>query len=438
MERLAGNNGSAAELELLKSKVQTLSSLIEVSIIINSTLDLDEVMSLVMEKAQSVMHAEASAVMLINEQSGFLECQVALGEVGRQVQETIKLKMGEGIAGWVAQTGKPVIVPDAQNDPRFANRVDKQTGFVTRSILAVPLVVKNRVIGVAEVINRVDGRAFTEDDLDLFETFGRQVALAIDNARMHKLMLERQKFEQQLEAARIIQQSFLPQQTPQDRQRRFVVAGESIPASSIGGDFYDYIEFDDDTLGLVIGDVAGKGIPAALFMARVVSDFRFQTQVERHPARLLSELNNQLVDRTRRGMFVTLQYLLLNARTGRVEFASAGHLPMIAIRGNGTISEIVQATGSAPLGILKGMPFDSQQLQMEPGDYLVGFTDGIIEAKNKAGAMYSLERLLHQLKQPWHSPQQLVDAIIADVNRFARGVSQHDDLTVTALQWARS
>ncbi|MFQ5629730.1 MAG: GAF domain-containing protein, partial [bacterium] len=239
------------ELSQLRSRVGTLSSLIEVSIIINSTLDLDEVINLVMEKAQAVMKAEASAVMLLNEESGILECQVALGEVGQQVQETIKLKIGEGVAGWVAQTGKPVIVPDAQKDPRCANRVDKQTGFVTRSILAVPLVVKEKIIGVAEVINRLDGKAFTDDDLDLFSTFGRQVALAIENARMHRFMLEQQKFEQQLEAARIIQESFLPQKAPTDSRNRFRVAGKSIAASSIGGDFFDYIEFDDNTLGLV-------------------------------------------------------------------------------------------------------------------------------------------------------------------------------------------
>ena len=425
------------EVSQLRARVDTLSSLIEVSIIVNSTLDLDEVINLVMEKAQSVMKAEASAVMILNEETGYLEWQVALGEVGQQVQETIRLKIGEGIAGWVAQTGEPVIVPDAQKDPRFANRVDKQTGFVTKSILAVPLKVKEKVIGIAEVINRVDGKAFNDDDLHLFSTFGRQVALAIENARMHKFMLEQQKFEQQLEAARIIQESFLPQKAPTDKFSRFRVAGKSIAASSIGGDFFDYIEIDESTVGLVTGDVAGKGIPAALFMARLVSDFRFQTQIELDPAQILHTINNLLVDRTRRGMFVTLQYLLLDSLAGKVKSANAGHLPLIKLCRKSGQSEILVSENSAPLGILQNMQFSCQAIQLEPGDMLICVTDGIIEAKNKRGKLFSMERLASLLNRKWDGPDQVVNEVIANVNEFARGVAQHDDLTVTALQWVR-
>src|SRR5574341_161415 len=141
------------EIEALQAKVATLSSLIEVSIIVNSTLDLDSVLSLVMEKAQAVMEAEASSVMLINEKTGMLEWEVALGEVGTQVMQKIQLRVGEGIAGWVAQSGQPLIVPDVSKEPRFSKRSDEATGFKTRSILAVPLKVKDRIIGVAEVIN---------------------------------------------------------------------------------------------------------------------------------------------------------------------------------------------------------------------------------------------------------------------------------------------
>ncbi|MBC6947809.1 GAF domain-containing protein, partial [candidate division KSB1 bacterium] len=197
---------TSTELEALQAKVANLSSLIEVSIIVNSTLDLDNVLSLVMEKAQAVMHAEASSVMLINEATGMLEWEVALGEVGEQVKDKIRLRVGEGIAGWVAQTGEPLIVPDVSQDPRFFKKSDDVTGFKTRSILAAPLKVRNRIIGVAEVLNPIGGRNFTNDDLDLFSTFCRQVALAIENARNHRAMLEKQKLDQQLEAARTIQE----------------------------------------------------------------------------------------------------------------------------------------------------------------------------------------------------------------------------------------
>ena len=184
------------EILRLRYKLDRLSSLIEVSIIINSTLDLDEVINLVMEKAQSVMDAEASSLFLINEHTGKLECEVALGEVGSVVKEKFELNAGEGIAGWCVKTAKPLIVPDTTRDPRFAKKMDEETGFKTRSILAVPLEVRHKIIGVAEVINPLAGREFSQEDLDLFSTFGRQVALAIENARLHRTSLEKQKIEE--------------------------------------------------------------------------------------------------------------------------------------------------------------------------------------------------------------------------------------------------
>ncbi len=423
------------ELQQLRARVDNLSSLIEVSIIINSTLDLDEVINLVMEKAQSVMRAEASSVMLINEETGMLECEVALGEVGSQVKEKIELKIGEGIAGWVAKTGEPLIVPDAPSDPRFARKVDEETGFQTKSILAVPLVVKDRIIGVAEVINRVDGRPFSEDDLHLFSTFGRQVALAIENARMHRYMLERQKLEQQLEAARIIQESFMPQTFPTSSKNQFQVFAKTQPAASIGGDFYDFIEYDSNKLGLVMGDVSGKGIPAALYMARLVSDFRFYTQIEQSVSDTLDKINRLLVERGRRGMFVTLQYILADLNSGMLEIASAGHLPAIHIRTKTGDCLPVDVEGGVPLGILPQFHYPTRRLQLTHGDYIVCLTDGIIEAKNRQGEQFSLSRLLNFLNRTWASPDDLVESLIAEVRHFSRGAEQHDDLTVLAFQW---
>ncbi len=423
------------ELDQLRTRVDNLSSLIEVSIIINSTLDLDEVINLVMEKAQAVMDAEASSVMLINEKTGLLECEVALGEVGSQVKEKIMLKMGEGIAGWVAQTGEPVIVPDAPSDPRFARQIDEETGFHTKSILAVPLKVKDRVIGVAEVINRKDGQPFTEDDLHLFSTFGRQVALAIENARMHKFMLEKQKLEQQLEAARIIQESFMPQTFPVSRKKQFEVAAKSLPAASIGGDFYDFIEYDPHTLGMVMGDVSGKGVPAALYMARLVSDFRFHTQIERNVSRSLSTINDLLVDRGRRGMFVTLQYIVVNLDRGTADVATAGHLPAIHLHNGGRKISLIDQDSGIPLGILSGVSYQSKTIQMDHGDFLICFTDGIVEAKNRHGEQFSLQRLINFLNQSWTHPDEIVEQLIRQVHRFVDGAEQHDDLTVLAFKW---
>ena len=421
------------EIRCLRAKVADLSTLIETSIIINSLLDLEELVGLVMEKAQSVMKAEASSVLLVNEETNMLECEVALGEVGKEVRK-LQLRMGEGIAGWVAEHGEPQIIPDTAVDKRFSTKIDRSTGFNTRSILAAPLTVKNRVIGVAEVINRVDGEAFDEEDLALFSTFCRQVAMAIENARMHKVKLEKQKLEEQLESARIIQQSFMPQEFPHSPGLGFAIAARSVPAISVGGDFFDFTEFEQRSIGIAVGDVTGKGVPAALYMARLVSDLRLYAQTHRSPADLVAALNQVLVDRSRRGMFVTFQYGILDVATGVFTYSNAGHLPFIRISALTQRVDFLEDAKSIPLGIRADMPFTEESIELNSGDCVVSITDGIIEAMDAQGQAYSFERVVDVLSRPAESAEALVASLLEDVRLFSEGTQQHDDLTVLVLK----
>jgi len=421
------------ELAYLRSKVSDLSSLIETSIIINSTLELDALIRLVMEKAQSVMKAAASSVMLLNDEGDSLECTVALGEVGEQVKK-IQLKIGEGIAGWVALHGKPQIIPDVSDDSRFSSKTDSSTGFQTKSILAAPLMVKNKVIGVAEVINRLDGKPFDNDDLDLFSTFCRQVAMAIENTRMHKLQMEQQRLQHELESARIIQESFMPEILPDLVNSQFSIAAKSLPAAMVGGDLYDFIQFDSHTLGIAVGDVTGKGVPAALYMARLVSDFRQHAQRSRLPSAVFKSLNRLLVERSRRGMFVTMQYGILNSEDGKFMYSNAGHIPYIKMSSKRKI-ELLSGAKTIPLGIAPELEFEETSVQLKKGDFLVSITDGIIEAKNSAGEEYSLNRTLELLSKSKGTAEEIVESLIKDVQVFAKGTDQHDDLTVLAMHW---
>ncbi len=424
------------ELARLNERVARLQSLIEVTAIISSVLDLEELLNLVMEKAQSVMRAEASSVLLLNESTGKLECEVALGAVSDQIKEKVSLDLGQGIGGWVAQTGEPLIVADVSMDPRFYAKSDEITGFKTRSILAAPLKVKEKVIGIAEVLNPVDGRAFTNEDLDLFITFSRQVALAIENAKIHRYLLEKQKLEQQLEAAYSIQQSFMPQTFPQSSEGAFSVWATNLPAKSIGGDFYDFIEFTPQPkLGIMIGDVSGKGIPAALYMARLVSDLRFYSLSEKTPAACLSAVNNTLATRSRRGMFVTLVYLLLDLESGKLQITNGGHLSPIWYHHTTGQIEMLEHLEGIPLGISRMATFQATEIQLAPGDSLVLFTDGVIEAKNKRGMQFSRTGLIEALHTRWESPKALVTHLIKRVLHFSQGMAQHDDITIVAFTW---
>jgi len=423
------------QITLLNQKVNDLTSLIDVSAIISSTLDLDELINLVMEKAQTVMNAEASSIMLLNEETNLLECRFALGEVQDQVKDKMQLKLGQGIAGWVAEKGEPVIVQDVNSDSRFYQKVDKVTGFITRSILAAPLKVKGKVIGVAEVINRCDGYPFTDDNLEIFSTFCRQVALAVENAKVHQYMLEQQRLKQQLESANIIQQSFMPQTFPESPSNKYQVYGKNIPAISVGGDLFDFIEIDSQHLGVVIGDVSGKGIPAALYMARLVSDFRFYSHLKKDGLETVTSINKLLLERGRRGMFVTLNYMMLDSQSGQLTIVNGGHLPPLWIHTNDFSIEWLQSLNGTPLGIIADGLFEKTVIQLKPNDYVLMFTDGIIEAKNKRGKIFSQERVEKLANKKWDNPAELVGEIISAALEFSRGVPQHDDITVVAIKW---
>ena len=206
-----------AEVARLERRLRQLGSLMEVSVLIGSSLDLTEVLNAVMQKAQDVMDAEAISILLLNERTNKLEFEVALGEADitlETLKKKITLELGQGIAGSVALSRVPELVADVRADPRFFRDADKITGFITRSLLAAPLVVRDKLIGVAEVLNPRGGGKFTAEDLELFATYCRQVAVAIENARLHHVLLERQREQQQLEFAALVQQSFLPQRCP--------------------------------------------------------------------------------------------------------------------------------------------------------------------------------------------------------------------------------
>jgi phosphoserine phosphatase RsbU/P len=421
----------------LEARLLGLSSLMEVSALINSTLDLDEVLALVMEKAQSVMHAEASSVMLINEETQRLECKIALGEVGAQVIQVLHLNKGQGVAGWVWEQDRPLMVPDVTTDKRFFREIDQQSGFQTKTILAAPLKAKDRIIGVAEVINRTDGKQFDEHDQELFIAFCRHVALAIENARMHKMALQQLRLQQQLDSAKIIQQSFMPQVLPSQSADSFGLAARNLQAISVGGDFYDAIELDDGKLGLLIGDVSGKGVPAALYMARLMSDVRFLAQKSRNPAELLLQLDASLCERSRNGMFVTMEYVMIDIASGMATCANAGHLPVLHISPQRAQNRWMNNTQGVPLGIIPGQRFDCVQIPLLAGDFLFLFTDGIVEARNVKGQPFGMDRLITAPKD-CRDAQALLEYIMNQVMEHVQHVSQHDDITALVFHWKGS
>ncbi len=418
------------DIARLEQKIKRLSTLIEVNGIISSSLNLDQILENVMTISKRIMNADASSLMLIDEKTNELVYEVALGTVGEKLKQEFRLKLGQGIAGTVAQEGKPLLLEDAYTHPKFYRGHDQATGYRTKSMITVPLKVGERITGVAQVINKLDGGVFDKDDLELFIALCSLAAIAIENAKMHRSLMEKQRLVKDMEFARTVQESFLPQKAPEIASYKF--SAHYTPAQEVGGDFYDFIRLDGGRTGIAIGDVSGKGVPAALYMAKLGSDLRTLAFTEKDPAQTLQELNNQLAERSRRGMFATLLYIELDSQSGGLIVSNAGHLPPIIKQADGTVKKFSTA-GGAPLGILPGMSFGQETTEMRPGETVILYTDGIIEAMNEKAELYGYERFEALIRKSPADPDALKSAVIDDVNRYIGRSPQHDDMTLVCF-----
>ncbi len=432
-ESLCPCDASSEEALRCRAHMEHLKECFKIAGVINSSLELDEVLELIMSASRAVLRAEACSLLLADPATDELVFTVAQGPVADQLRDSHRVKKGSGIAGYVFETGEPQLIEDVYEDPRFHPGFDRRTGYRTRSMLCVPIQAKERVIGVSQVINRQDGLPFTREDLETLLLLCSHAAVAIENARMHQALLQRQRMESDLAFARSIQLSFLPQESPVVPGFRFEAHYQA--ALEVGGDFYDFIALDDNRLGILIGDVSGKGVSSALYMARLTSDFRLLAIRHKDPADLVARVNDVLCERSSHGMFVTLCYLVLDVSDSSLSYINAGHIPPFrwnALDPDRTV-HLLRQGGGPPTGILPGMRYELGQERLEPGDRLLLTTDGLTEAMNGSGERFGMDRLERVLKDAGPSCGEAREAILRAVDRFVGSNAQSDDLTVVLM-----
>ena len=384
-----------------------------------------------MNVAKKVMDADACCLLLVDEETEELVFQIALSDVGEKIKSMTRLKMGEGIAGTVAKTGDPIIVEDAYQHPKFNPDFDKKTGFQTGSILSSPLKAKGNILGVCQVIHgKNQGRVFQQSDLELFLLLCDSAALAIHNARMHLVLMENQRMGKDMEFAQSVQESFMPTSTP--KHVHFTFAAQTHAAQVVGGDYYDFIPFENELLGIVLGDVSGKGVPAALQMARLMSDFRYISQLDPAPGNVLDQINNTLCKRFYRGMFTTAVFCLLDMKNRKLSIANGGHLSLL-LKSKNSIQEIDSASGP-PLGILPNMKYSQEEHSLQNGDEILVFTDGVTEPKNKQQEEFGLDRLKNLFANHTGSPEEFLQNFQNSIKQFTGDAPQFDDLTALSLK----
>ncbi len=410
----------------LERQLQVYKGLVEVSALINGITDDETLLPEILGVARRVLSVEAASLFLVNA-GGDLELAAAQG--GKPLGPgKFVVPRGRGISGWVLEHGQPLLVADAYSDPRFFPEVDRKTGFRTRSILCVPLTRNGKQIGVLQGINPMEREAFDETDLEAFTAYGTLAATAIDKLRTIRRQREQDRVAQEFAFAHEIQTSFLPQELPQRDDLRF--AATYRPAQNVGGDFYDVVEGSENEYYFVIGDVSGKGMPAALLMAQALSSLRLILQPGISPDAALAEWNSMLIGHTIRGMFITalLGRILLPER--RVEFANAGHCLPFRARPEGGPPEEIAMPGAPPLGILAQLPRHSHAITLGADEWLVCFTDGLTESFDANDVPLDRAGVSHLLEGRFHSAVDLVDSLkTAEINHRGNA-TPHDDLTV--------
>jgi len=433
------NNPEKFQIELDEAieKLKKLDRLLDVTKNINSTLNKDELLKVIMHSAEIVMDAEASSLMMLDEETGELVFDVATGPVGDQVVK-MRIPKGKGIAGSVAETGEIVIVEDAKTDKRFYASVGDATGFVTKSLVCVPVRVKGgKIIGVLQVLNKKDDTSFMEADGELLSTLADQAAIAIENARLYSEAREKQLLEHQLMIAQQVQQSLLPEEPPEIEG--IEIAAINKQASHLGGDYYDFIQVDGGELGIVIGDVSGKNVPAAIMMATARAFLRSHvvgtyTNDGHSLTDIISFVNHLVCDDTEPEKYMTLFYGMLNVPTIKLAYVNCGHnWPVLYNPAKDTTNYL--KTGGLAVGMIDGVPYAQDEVPLEEGDILVLYTDGVTEAFNEQEELFGEERLLDVVKANSHlNAQGLLDKIVGAVMTFAGKAEQSDDVTLVILK----
>jgi sigma-B regulation protein RsbU (phosphoserine phosphatase) len=408
-----------------REEMERLRKLVEASKLINQSIEADALFASILTVARNELHVDRGTLYFVDEQKREIWTKIAGG-----VSSEIRLPFGKGLAGTVAESGEPVILHDAYDDPRFDRSLDAKTGYRTRSMLCVPI--KNReqkVVGVLQLLNKTTG-AFGARDLEFLASISEHMAIAMENATLHLELLQKQRMEQELALGREIQGRLLPS-APCDVANT-ELAALNIPCYEVGGDYYDFLELPDGDIGLAIGDVSGKGVGAALIMSSIQAALRVAAPVEDDLAHLMKRLN-ALIYRSARGRkYVTFFFARYTPSTGELRYVNAGHNPPFIANGEG-LTEL--ASTGRPIGIFPEAHYEMKTVVMPPGSTLFLYTDGLNEANDPQENEFGNDRL-RALFAAVHGggaaeiPARVLEAVAA----FEAGASPSDDKTIVVAR----
>lgn len=413
-------NTPARTEQSLERRVRQLLLLQETAKKVNSILDLDRLLDEIVGGVAEAFGCNRTGVLLKDETTDEMEIVAVRGFTNVHLKGYRFKIGGEGIIGHVSAAGKMYYTPDVRTDPYYI--VSEST---TLSEVDIPLVSRGKLIGIFNA-QSPSPNAFSPEQIELLGALADTIAIAIENARLFRQeRLEKEKALREQAEAKQIQRALLPETDP--TISGYAVDGLCLQLSAVGGDWYDYLRISDHMWGIALGDVCGKGMAAALLMSATRSLFRTAAEGSQSPSEVLTRLNRSLMNDLPAARFVTLVYLVLNAKTETVKLANAGHPHPLYMSESG-ITEL-QTKEGFPLGLMDSA-YSEVELQLRSGDRVLLYTDGILEATNRSGEEFGIWRLGESLRKPSASAQ----SVVADVQQFAQGGILADDATAVYVR----
>jgi phosphoserine phosphatase RsbU/P len=427
ISRIDARSGSGVRLSV-KPEVK-LRAILEIGKHLSNVLNIDDVLPSILDALFQIFPQADQAFVLLTDEDD-VEPQIRACRNRRKDDDS--MSVSRTIVNRAMRAGEAILSADASEDSRFVSS-ESLAGLQIRSMMCAPLITQaGKRLGVIQITTFDLRSKFTEDDLDLLVNIATQCTLAIENAHMHQTLVNRHNLERDLEIAMQVQIGFLPSKPPEVKDYDFADFYEA--AQHVGGDYYDYIELPDGRVAVTVADVAGKGVPAALLMARLYSAARYHLLTKATPAEAMSGLNAEIATSGLGHRFITCAMAVLDPRMHEIVLVSAGHLPPIARDLEGNVEQIEGDDTGLPLGIIPDQTFVQSVHPLKSGDTWVLYTDGVTEAMKLNREIYGSKRLQAFIKSGPLEVDALVKATVDDVNRFAGGHAQSDDLCIVAFQ----
>lgn len=418
--------------EAFDRKQTEISSLHNLSRLINQVFDLKDLAETATKMTTEVIQAASVWLEIIPTEGSFHKSGLmSYRNISIEEIETILSGEEKSIRKIICQTKKVLMIDDVSSDKRTKHLAKmKKVG----SLLVVPLLSHQNVIGILYATKEID-YGFDQDDVDILAGFADQVAIAIENARLIEKSFEKERLQRELMLAQEMQKRLLPQQLPEFST--VDLKAVSSPALEVGGDYYDYVMISDTLVGIVIGDVSGKGVGAAFYMAEVKGIFQSLAKIFRSPREFMIKANESLVTSIDKGSFISLIYSTLNVQTGELIIARAGHCPILYL--SDSKQEYLKPDGLG-LGLKTGNIFEDnikeEKIVMKSGDVCVFYTDGVTESRSPEGEEFGYERLMDVVYQNKNkTSEEIKEAIIQTVWNYTDAKGYHDDLTIFVLKW---